>query len=239
MEYTNIYNMKKPETGDALVPEAYNENYDTIDNLLDTFERTNIKKSALSKAIFDAMHPVGSIYISTQSTDPATLGTGTWERIEDTFLMCEDAVHALGSTGGNETVELTAMNMPFHTHRYLPVGEVAEDGAHTHLNGQQHSFGTGINVYVTSTTVNRLVADSGCVADVTSTTAKQQMNTKTGTTTNAGNNKITVANKDTTEAGSHTHTFTCNPVNSSYVGSGQPINVFPAYIAVYAWVRIS
>ena len=61
-------------------------------------------------------HPVGSIYMSTESTSPTDLFGGTLEQITDTFLWCAGTSHAAGTTGGEETHKLTVAEMPVHGH---------------------------------------------------------------------------------------------------------------------------
>lgn len=65
---------------------------------------------------FDDIYPVGSIYMSVNNADPGTLFGGTWQQIEDTFLLAAGTNHAAGSTGGEETHTLTESEMPEHTH---------------------------------------------------------------------------------------------------------------------------
>ena len=60
--------------------------------------------------------PVGSIYLSLTTDNPANLFGGTWERIKDTFLLAAGDTYALGGTGGASTVMLSTANMPAHTH---------------------------------------------------------------------------------------------------------------------------
>lgn len=48
-----------------------------------------------------AAHPVGSIYQTISPENPAvTFGGGTWERIEDRFIMGASDTYPVGSTGG-------------------------------------------------------------------------------------------------------------------------------------------
>lgn len=68
-------------------------------------------------------YPVGSIYMSVNSTSPATLFGGTWEQIEDTFLLAAGSSFAAGATGGAATHHhstaghtLTVSEIPSHTH---------------------------------------------------------------------------------------------------------------------------
>ena len=66
---------------------------------------------------FDQIYPVGAIYMSTVSTSPATLfGVGTWEQIQNRFLLGAGSSYSAGSTGGSATVTLTTNEIPAHSH---------------------------------------------------------------------------------------------------------------------------
>lgn len=77
----------------------------------------------MGKSLLDYLHPVGSIYQSTDATSPADLFGGTWEQIKDVFLLAAGDSHAAGSTGGEETHVLTAAEMANHTHGYDYTGQ--------------------------------------------------------------------------------------------------------------------
>lgn len=77
----------------------------------------------MGKALLDLLHPVGSIYRSTDSTSPEELFGGTWEQIKDVFLLAAGDAHAAGSTGGEEEHILTAAELPDHTHGYDYTGQ--------------------------------------------------------------------------------------------------------------------
>lgn len=66
--------------------------------------------------IVNIVYPVGSIYMSVNSTSPATLFGGTWEQIEDTFLLAAGSTYSAGDTGGEAEHTLTVDEMPSHTH---------------------------------------------------------------------------------------------------------------------------
>lgn len=70
----------------------------------------------LWKKIKLAPYPVGSIYISTNSTSPAELFSGTWERLKDRFLLATGDTYEAGSTGGEAQHTLTVEEMPSHQH---------------------------------------------------------------------------------------------------------------------------
>lgn len=85
----------------------------------DTFRSYATKISQIdggSSLTFDAIYPVGSIYMSVGTTSPSVLFGGTWEKIEDTFLLACGSTFALGQTGGEVNHILTIGEMPTHNH---------------------------------------------------------------------------------------------------------------------------
>ena len=63
-----------------------------------------------------SVYPVGSIYMSVNSTNPGTLFGGTWQRIEGRFLLGASATYGAGSTGGEASHKLTTEELPAHSH---------------------------------------------------------------------------------------------------------------------------
>ena len=63
-----------------------------------------------------ALYPVGAVYISANSTSPASLFGGTWEQLQDRFLLAAGSTYSAGSTGGEATHTLTVNELPAHTH---------------------------------------------------------------------------------------------------------------------------
>lgn len=68
--------------------------------------------------LINLVYPVGSIYMSINSTSPQTLFGGTWQQISDTFLLAAGSTYTAGSTGGEATHTLTTNEMPEHTHTH-------------------------------------------------------------------------------------------------------------------------
>lgn len=66
--------------------------------------------------VLDKVYPVGTIYMSVNSTNPQTLFGGTWVQLKDRFLLGAGTTYKAGSTGGEATHELTATEMPNHQH---------------------------------------------------------------------------------------------------------------------------
>ncbi len=74
--------------------------------------------SSWANGIISALdiYPVGAIYMSVNSTSPATLFGGTWQQIEDTFLLSAGQTYTAGDTGGEASHTLTTDELPSHTH---------------------------------------------------------------------------------------------------------------------------
>lgn len=77
----------------------------------DDFE-FNVPVKFSGKALFDIVYPVGSIYMSVSETSPATLFGGTWEQIQNRFLLAAGSSYTAGNTGGASTVTLTEAQLP-------------------------------------------------------------------------------------------------------------------------------
>lgn len=61
-------------------------------------------------------YPIGSIYMSVNSTSPASLFGGTWETLENRFLLGAGSDYTAGTTGGEAEHTLTVDEMPSHKH---------------------------------------------------------------------------------------------------------------------------
>lgn len=205
------------------------------------------------------IYPVGSIYISTESTNPSELFGGTWESYgEGRTLVGEGSGYEAGTTGGSSTTTLTVENLPSHYHRYTPNGTISSTfsngtaqsaGAHSHsipqLSGATNSGGAHNHIiaarnnsYGNLDNINSVVA-----------TGHAEYDSSTGQFTRAsGDHSHTIyTNASTTgSAGAHTHTvtgtvsstFSGTTSNTESTGSGTPFSVQDPYITVYMWKRI-
>lgn len=89
-------------------------------------------------SIADLVYPVGSIYMSVNSTDPAQLFGGSWTQIQNRFLLGAGTSYTNGSIGGAATCQLTAANLPSHTHPQY----VATSGGSISANLDYASYST-------------------------------------------------------------------------------------------------
>ena len=87
-------------------------------------------RTAVDAILSLSVYPVGSIYMSVNPTDPSLLFGGTWERIQDTFLLAAGSTYAAGDTGGEATHTLTTNEMPSHSHFQQHQSDTSYVGIH-------------------------------------------------------------------------------------------------------------
>lgn len=186
-------------------------------------------------AMADSVYPVGSIYMNVSNVDPAALFGGTWERIQGKFLLGASSGHAAGSSGGAESVTLTAAQLPAHTHS-IP--------AHTHsVPNHQHTVPAHTHTATTASagSHSHRVAHSKLAGSGTARWAAQSSssgNSYASSSEGAHTHKVTVNSKDafsTTSSGSCTTGSTSGTSGST--GSGNAVSIMPPFLAVYIWKR--
>ena len=101
--------------------------------------------------INDKIYPIGSIYISVNSTSPASIFGGTWEQLKDRFLLGCGDTYTAGATGGEATVKLSNLHLPTHSHAY----RVGTQG------GTDDGLIRGITTIVGGMTNSRVIGNSG------------------------------------------------------------------------------
>ncbi|KAI5514307.1 keratin-associated protein family [Trichomonas vaginalis G3] len=95
-------------------------------NIVDGNGFINVKHElqTMKTQVLETIYPIGSIYTSMNSTNPATvLGFGTWQQIVDKFLYCANSSK---QTGGSKKIK--EPNLPAHTH----TGTTNTTGNHSH-----------------------------------------------------------------------------------------------------------
>ena len=68
--------------------------------------------------IADLIYPVGAIYMSVSSASPANLFGGTWEQIQDRFLLSAGSSYGAGSSGGSADAVVVYHNHSQNQHRH-------------------------------------------------------------------------------------------------------------------------
>lgn len=111
---------------------------------------TAAQVGAVSTAeLIDLIYPVGSIYMSTNSTSPQVFLGGEWSPIEDTFLLSAGNTYTAGDTGGEAAHLLTGAESG---QKEISV----TGGNHKHDTsikyGKIYASGTGITGYNTQGT---------------------------------------------------------------------------------------
>lgn len=91
--------------------------------------RTNLGVDTKANTLLAAW-PVGSIYMSVNSTSPATLFGGTWTQLKDRFLLGAGSSYSNGATGGEATHTLTVNEMPAHTHKSQGYWQTPDSGGY-------------------------------------------------------------------------------------------------------------
>lgn len=176
----------KASPGLTGTPTAPTANVDTNNTQIATcgFVRNAIAKFAPMLDTMKKIYPVGSIYISTVSTNPATLfGFGTWEAMPAGRVLLAQGksdwgtTYEAGSSGGEATHQLTVGELPSHTH-----------SASTNVTGEHtHNY----------TTYQYLNWHGSKEA------SSDWMNTSTGLTSKAGNHSHTVTINNTGSSNAH------------------------------------
>lgn len=195
-----------------------------------------------------AAHPIGSIYITSKSENPAvTFGGGTWVQIKDKFILAAGDTYKNAATGGNATVTLTVAQLPSHNHSYTPSGSVSAHShglnSHTHAMAHTHSVTASGSIsggaYTFSGTAGTTVENGNHTHDIglINTVTSQLYSFNTGQFGNWGNKNTEQligagSSIGTTgwykqiakSSGSHTHSFTPNgsvsvKTNPTFTGS--------------------
>lgn len=85
-----------------------------------------VSDTAANVAILDAMWPVGSIYMSTKSTNPGGFLGGTWSRIQDRFIVAAGSKFGAGSTGGTDDMGIHKSNQEVSGYGLTKTGGFAD-----------------------------------------------------------------------------------------------------------------
>ena len=90
---------------------------------------------AIKTALLNEIYPVGSIYISTSSTSPATLYGGTWTAINDAHVLQTATGADVGSYLQANSRQISVSEMPAHTHNFVATEKFSHYDAGINNNG--------------------------------------------------------------------------------------------------------
>ncbi len=237
--YANGISVNAPAGSNLGSDATLQSSLDELYSIADKYDELNKKIKALenSSLSLDKMYPIGSIFFSTDITDPSDVSKkigGTWVTYgaSDTYLRLGG-----NESGGSNSVKLQANQIPTHTtgnqstnHTHsIPAlsGSTSSAGNHRH-----YTVNTGsMTVDISS---SNYIARSGAFLD-------SSYNYLIGGTTSGANSGLTSAN------GAHTHTITTNASTTggnsqnhthTYTNNNQQnVSINPKYVQVYAFKR--
>ena len=140
MKYSTNFNMNKPELNEQYSLSHWNDNTDIIDTEMQAIRSGT--DEVMKATLLNFCYPIGSLYWSSKSTNPASLFGGTWVQIKDRFVLaCGNTYTSSGATGGASSVTLSVSNMPSHTHSFTPSGRVSSSftGTSTTTGGMSNN----------------------------------------------------------------------------------------------------
>lgn len=133
---------------DSALRQTVSDTQRRVDNLERNAEA--MSPSAMESALFDVIHPVGSIYMTTVATNPATvLGHGTWVawgsgRVPVGVNTGDTDFNTVEKTGGAKTVTLTAAQSGLPQHTHVQDAHNHTQNSHNHTQNA-HSHGAPAN----------------------------------------------------------------------------------------------
>lgn len=174
------------------------------------------------QAVPSSIYPVGSIYMSLNPADPATLFGGSWDKLEDgRVLIGANSTYAAGTSGGSFTHTLTTDEIPAHSHS----GSSDSTGAHTHTRGTMEITGS-------FPAASRRGSPSGAFEYL-------QTGDQDGDDDGWGGRywKFTASKTwtgETSSNGDHSHT-----VSVGDTGGSKAHSIMQPYLAVHMWKRVA
>ena len=165
----------------------------------------------INRDVPNKIYPVGSIYMSVNSTNPSELFGGEWERIQDTFLLASGSAYANGSTGGSADAVVVKHNHTQNPHNHTQNG-------HSHTPGTDRMFMTAPTGSGWNEVAGSNISGSGYHYVATQDKSNYNVYVQGSGSATATNQQQTATNQE-----------------SGVDGTGKNM---PPYLAVYVWKRI-
>ena len=211
----------------------------------------NILKE-FKKKILLSNHPIESIYITVDATNPSNLFGGAWSRFGEGKTLVgldisQNEFKTIGKTGGEKSHTLTVSEMPTHNHTFT-----GSEHTHTYAKANTPTGSTTLttaqipahNHTVTTTRTRGYGGDGHFGNDAKFASGQTSGISDFSEITN--NHGTSVSN--TGEGKGHTHTITTTSTNTGKTiqggtignkGNSQAHNNLQPYIVVYMWKRVS
>lgn len=107
--------------------------------------------NSITSTVLDMVYPVGSIYLSVNNVNPATLFGGTWVQIKDTFLLAAGDTYSNGGTGGSADAVVVSHNHTQNAHSHKPASTSLKflvSDTNVAINGTKRAFpASGTSAY--------------------------------------------------------------------------------------------
>jgi hypothetical protein len=215
--------------------------------------------------LWKTIYPVGSLYLSTSATNPATLFGGTWEQIQDKFMLAAGTTYPAGSSGGNasHTHTSAAHSHTIAAHAHTSAAHTHSVNAHSHTSAA-HTHGIASHNHTLSAGYAMLRGSTGYLYFRQSTSASWIDNQKIsgtvstssitqGTAVELGGQTdgLGLTSNSTTPGATGTTALTTNSTTPADTGSAAltsesttPANTgstahLPPYLAVYVFKRLT
>lgn len=200
---------------------------------------------ALIDDIPNKMHPVGSYYISNESTSPASKFGGTWTKLEGVFIRAG----ADTTTGGSDTMTLTADQMPSHTHagpsHTHTMAHTHAGPSHTHGAGTLATGSAGSHVHAMNVASSASgfggggLALSNKSANYTTNVSSQNNIVANGAHTHTMSGNTAEGGTGSTGGASNSTTSSSGTGSTGSAGGGKPFSNMPKYQNAHVWYRVA
>lgn len=199
--------------------------------------KDELDKKLASASLLDKVYPVGSIYMSTSNTSPASFLGGTWESLKDRFLVGAGNTYGIDSKGGASSHThttgshtLTTSEIPAHTH--------GDAGWHSHTRGSMNITGEWWGLDWGNSVAPWQGSFSGALYASRSKSAydARSQYSQSGKLDGIGFDASKSWSGETSGAGAHTHSSVGGDMSHSHGDTGSSSSL-PPYLAVYMWKR--
>lgn len=218
----------------ANITENLNSLKNSVDNLSTKIENLHH---------IDKLYPIGSIYITTDNTNPNSSIGGIWEIYASGRQIIGVGNNGIttynyNSVGGSSVRSLGLENLPNHTHSITPVGSIdnvfkgtavttSSEGSHNHTiqfgSASAEAQGYGLRYFSKG-------VDGGC-GYCDRVIVSSNLNTNLNS---SGSHTHTLTPEGTVES-----TFKGSKTITSSVGTNANFSIQNPYITVYMWKRVS